>query len=221
MPERSHRVTPAVLITLGMLAPAPPLSTDLYLSAFPVMAADLDTTATGIQLSLTTFLIGAGVGQMVFGPWSDRSGRMIPLLSGLLVYVVSSVIAAIAPSVTVLIIARGLQGIGIAAGMVIGRAIVLDLQSGTDAARALNVRIATTVLAPIVAALVGRALDDLLGCRRILWVVFGLARVSLHAAVAVLREGLPREERQRRRSAREPGAWRGLLALPYVGSTLT
>lgn len=158
---------------------------------------------------------------MVFDPWSDRSGRMIPLLSGLLVYVVSSVIAAIAPSVTVLIIARGLQGIGSSAGMVIGRAIVLDRQSGTEAAQALNVMIAITGIAPIVAPLVGSALVDPLGWRGILWVVFGLALVSLLAAVAVLRESLPLEERQRRRSAREPGAWRGLLALPYVGSTLT
>ena len=100
---------------------------------------------------------------MVFGPWSGRSGRMIPLLSGLLVYVVSSVIAAIAPSVTVLIIARGLQGIGSSAGMVIGRAIVLDRQSGTEAAQALNVMIAITGIAPIVAPLVGSALVDPLG----------------------------------------------------------
>src|SRR5699024_12349834 len=107
------------------------------------------------------------------------------------------------------------------AGMVIGRAIVLDRQSGTEAARALNVMIAITGIAPIVAPLVGSALIDPLGWRGILWVVFGLALVSLLAAVAVLRESLPLAERQRRRSAREQGAWRGLLALPYVGSTLT
>lgn len=221
MPDRPQRVTPAILITLGLLAAAAPLSTDLYLSAFPTMAADLATTATGVQLSLTTFLIGAGVGQVIFGPWSDRSGRMVPLLVGLLVYVVSSVIAAIAPSVTVLIIARALQGIGSSAGMVIGRAIVLDRQSGTEAARALNVMIAITGIAPIIAPLVGSALVDPLGWRGILWVVFGLALVSLIAAVAVLRESLSVEERRRRRSERAPGAWRGLLALPFVGSTLT
>lgn len=219
MPETSSRVTPAMLITLGLLAAAAPLSTDLYLSAFPTMTADLNTTATGVQLSLTTFLVGAGLGQVLFGPWSDRAGRMRPLLVGLLVYVLASIVAATAPTVGILVAARLLQGIGGSSGMVIGRAMILDRQPGPEAARALNIMMAMTGIAPIVAPLLGSALVDPLGWRGILWVVVGVAALSLATTVGLLRETLPAPERTRRRSTRAPGAWRSLLGLSYVGST--
>ncbi|WP_210604262.1 multidrug effflux MFS transporter [Brevibacterium oceani] len=220
MPGRSTRVTPAMLITLGLLAAAAPLSTDLYLSAFPTMAQDLATSATGVQLSLTTFLVGAGAGQVLFGPWSDRAGRMRPLLVGLGVYVLASIAAAIAPSITILVLARFLQGIGGSSGMVIGRAMILDRQSGTEAARALNIMMAMTGIAPIVAPLAGSLLVDPLGWRGILWVVFGIAAISLLTTVCVLRETLPAQERERRRSDRQPGSWRSLLSRPYIGTTV-
>lgn len=219
-PVSSSTITPAVLITLGLLSAAAPLSTDLYLSAFPQMTAELHTSATGVQLSLTTFLLGAGVGQVLFGPWSDRAGRMRPLLVGLVVYVLSSLVAAVAPSIGVLIIARLLQGIGGSAGMVIGRAIILDRQSGTEAARALNVMMAMTSIAPIVAPLVGSLLVAPLGWRGILWIIFGVAALSLLCAASVLRETLPSDERQRRRQEQQPGAWRSLLSRTYIGTTI-
>lgn len=78
MPHHHRSFSPLALITLGLLAAAAPLSTDLYLSAFPQMASSLAATPVAIQLSLTTFLVGAGVGQVLFGPWSDRAGRMTP-----------------------------------------------------------------------------------------------------------------------------------------------
>lgn len=95
-PRDPGALRPAVLVTLGLLAAAAPLSTDLYLSAFPRMASDLATSATGVQLSLTAFLVGAGAGQVIFGPWSDRVGRMGPLLIGLALYVGASIAAAAA-----------------------------------------------------------------------------------------------------------------------------
>lgn len=220
MTRPSAAVTPATLITLGLLAAAAPLSTDLYLSAFPQMTSDLTTTATGVQLSLTAFLVGAGIGQVLFGPWSDRAGRMRPLLIGLVVYVASSLVAALAPSIAVLVVARLVQGIGGSAGMVVGRAVILDRQTGAEAARSLNVMMAMSGIAPIVAPLVGSMLVEPLGWRGILWIVFGVAALSLIAAASVLRESLPREERERRRLERESGAWRSLLSTGFIGATL-
>ena len=213
-------LSPAALVTLGLLAAAAPLSTDLYLAAFPTMTLDLGTTATGVQLSLTAFLVGAGLGQIVFGPWSDRVGRMLPLTTGLGVYVAASVVAATAPDVAVLVVARLVQGIGGSSGMVIGRAMVLDRLRGVGAARALNVMMAMGGIAPVVAPLLGSLLVVPLGWRGLLWIITGLAGVSLLASVLVLRESLPRAEREARRTSREGSAGRSLLARAYVGNTL-
>lgn len=220
MSKPSTSISPATLITLGLLAAAAPLSTDLYLAAFPAMTADLQTTAVGVQMSLTTFLIGAGLGQVLFGPWSDRVGRMKPLVIGLAVYVVASVAAALAPTVAVLVIARLIQGIGGSAGMVIGRAMILDRHSGVGAAKALNVMMAMTGIAPVLAPLLGALLTEPLGWRGLLWILVGLAVLALISTLAVLRESLPRDERDRRRADHQPGAWRSLLTVPYLGGVL-
>lgn len=184
------------------------------------MTVDLDTTATGVQLSLTAFLVGAGVGQVLFGPWSDRVGRMRPLVVGLVVYVLASIVAALAPSIAVLVVARLVQGIGGASGMVIGRAMVLDRQRGTAAASALNVMMAITGIAPIVAPLVGSLLLGPFGWRGIMWVIAGLAVLSLVATLLVLRETRSREDREAAETDAAGGVTRALLFRGYVGNTL-
>src|SRR3546814_5616637 len=80
---RGNPIGGIVLMTLALLTAVAPFGIDLYLPAFPAMKAELSTTATGVQLSLTAFLIGAAIGQVIFGPWSDRVGRLWPLLAGL------------------------------------------------------------------------------------------------------------------------------------------
>src|SRR3546814_16375521 len=102
------------------------------------MKAELATTATGVQLSLTAFLIGAAIGQVIFGPWSDRVGRLRPLLAGLVLFLAASVATVLTASIELLVVARLLQGIGGAAGLVIGRAIILDPARAAAAARALG-----------------------------------------------------------------------------------
>ena len=78
----SPAIPMALLLTLGLLAAVAPFATDLYLPAMPQIADDLSTTASGAQLSLTAFLIGTAVGQLFFGPWSDKAGRRVPLIIG-------------------------------------------------------------------------------------------------------------------------------------------
>src|SRR5699024_5953795 len=116
----SNTIGLATLFTLAILSAVAPFSIDLYLPAFPAMTEDLHTTATGVQLSLTAFLIGAGVGQVVFGPLSDRIGRLIPLYIGLVLFLVASIVTVFACNVEILVAARLAQGLGGASGMVIG-----------------------------------------------------------------------------------------------------
>lgn len=177
-----------LLLTLALLSAMAPFATDLYLPAFPEMVGDLSTSATGVQLSLTTFLIGAGAGQLVFGPLSDRFGRRLPLLIGTIGYVVVSVAAALAPSIEVLIALRLLQGVLGAAGMVIGRAIISDRASGPEAARAFSIMMLVGGIAPIIAPFVGSTLAEPLGWRGLLWIVAGAGLVAALAVIVIVRE---------------------------------
>ncbi|GAA3705757.1 multidrug effflux MFS transporter [Zhihengliuella alba] len=178
----------AALFTLALLAAVAPFATDLYLPAFPEMVPDLGTTNAGVQLSLTAFLVGAGLGQVLFGPLSDRFGRRVPLLAGVALYVLASAAAALAPTVTLLVVARLVQGLTGAAGMVIGRAMIADVATGQAAARALSIMMLVGGVAPVVAPVVGSVLAEPLGWRGLLWIVAALGVVALGFALAVLRE---------------------------------
>lgn len=208
----------AMLLTLALLSAVAPLAIDLYLSTFPVIMADLSTTATGVQLSLTAFLFGAGLGQLIFGPWSDRVGRRGPLLTGLVLYAGASILAVAAPSIQILVAARLLQGIGGAAGMVLARAIILDLEQGPAAARALSLMMAIGGIAPVIAPLTGSLLADTLGWRGLLTIVASLGLIALVTTLLFVRESLPRPERERLAQQRRPGSWRALISRGYLGN---
>ncbi|UQN28484.1 multidrug effflux MFS transporter [Brachybacterium kimchii] len=211
-PAPARPIGVAMLVTLAILAAVAPFGTDLYLSAFPAMTSDLATTATGVQLSLTAFLVGAGLGQVVFGPWSDRSGRMPPLLIGLVLFLGASIAAVLAVDVQMLVIARLLQGLGGAAGMVIGRAMILDRERGPAAARALNVMMMIGGVAPVIAPLSGSLLAEPLGWRGLLGIVAALGLVALVATLLCVRETLPVEARAGRRHAADGSASDGPAA---------
>ncbi|MDQ1206700.1 multidrug effflux MFS transporter [Microbacterium sp. SORGH_AS_0862] len=212
---RSAVRTP-LLLTLALLAAVAPFGTDLYLSAFPAMTIDLGTTAAGVQLSLTAFLIGAGVGQLVFGPLSDRVGRYAPLLAGLLIYVAASVAATLAPTIALLVIARFVQGLAGSAGMVIGRAIIADLAKGTEAARAMALMMLVGGIAPIVAPFAGSVLAAPLGWRGLLGIVAALGVVALPLVLLFVRETHPRGVRHAMRTDSSAPAGR-LLSRRYIG----
>ena len=185
-PERT--ITPALLVTLALLSAVAPFATDLYLAAFPTMVSDLHTTATAVQLTLTAFLLGLALGQLIFGPLSDRYGRVRPLVVGAGVCVAASAATVFAPSIDVLIGARLFQGIAGAAGMVIGRAIIADLASGKAAARAFSLMMIVGGVAPVVAPLAGGFLVAPIGWRGALAVILALSTLMLLAVLLVVRE---------------------------------
>lgn len=212
----------AMLFTLAVLASVAPFGTDLYLSAFPTMMGELGTTATGVQLSLTAFLVGAGVGQVIFGPWSDKVGRMLPLLSGLVLFLTASVVAFSAGSIELLVAARFLQGLGGSAGMVIGRAMILDRERGQAAAKALSIMMMIGGVAPVVAPLGGSLLADSIGWRGLLGIVAGLGVFALGTTCMFVRETLPRADREARVNANGGHAtsWSTLTSRGYVGNVM-
>jgi DHA1 family bicyclomycin/chloramphenicol resistance-like MFS transporter len=126
----------------------------VFAPALPLIATDFSVTAADSQYTISLYVVSLAVGQLFYGPLSDRFGRKPVLLSGLTLFVVSGVLAAVAPSLTFLIIARLLQGLGGCAGLVLARAIVQDMAAGPSGARiiaTLNIaQLAASAIAPVV-----------------------------------------------------------------------
>ena len=183
------------VVVLGLLTMFGPLSLDLYLPALPQLADDLGTSTSAAQLSITACLVGLALGQLVAGPLSDRLGRRRPLIVGLSAYLVASVACALAPSVTVLIVLRFIQGLGGAAGIVISRAIARDLYSGRALMIFFSRLLLIAGLAPVIAPILGGQLTRIMSWRGIFAVLAGFGAVLLLAGWFGLRETLPPERR--------------------------
>ncbi|MGZ8745093.1 MAG: Bcr/CflA family multidrug efflux MFS transporter [Nocardioides sp.] len=188
-----------LIIVLGSLIALGPLTIDMYLPAFPELARELDTSASAVQLTLTGMLGGLAVGQLVIGPLSDAFGRRRPLIAGLVVHALASVLCALAPSVQVLSAVRVLQGFAGAAISVVALATVRDLFSGIAVARTMSRLMLVIGLAPIVAPSIGGFILTVTDWRGIFVVLAATAVLLILVAFLGLRETLPVE---RRRSAR-------------------
>ena len=184
-----------LLIVLSVLAAAAPLSVDFYLPSFPQVLRALHTDASSVQLTLTAFLVGVGVGQVAWGPISDRFGRRTPLLIGSSVAVVAAAVAVLAPNVQVLIAARFVQALAGAAGMVMSRAVITDRTSGFNAAHSLALLQTIMAGAPIVAPVVGGLIAGHVSWRGVLAIVLGVTAVQAIGAFTSVRESLPPERR--------------------------
>jgi MFS transporter, DHA1 family, multidrug resistance protein len=176
---------------LGSLAGLPPLAIDLYLPALPSLTHGLHAAAWTGQLTLTGFVAGLAVGQLVTGALSDALGRRGPLLAGLAGYVAASALCAAAPSVWALLLLRIVQGAAGGAGVVIGRAVVRDIATGAVAARAFALMMLVTGTAPVVAPLIGGALLKVTDWRGLFVVLAALGAVQLAVVALAVPETLP------------------------------
>ena len=144
-----------LVIILGLLAGLGPLCTDLYLPALPDITSQLSTTSATTQITLTAALFGLGIGQLVFGPVSDKFGRKLPLLLSLSLFIGASIWCAMVGNIHELIIARFIQGLAGSGGAVLSRAIARDMYSGSDLTRFFALLMAVNGLAPIAAPIIG------------------------------------------------------------------
>ena len=154
-PRSLRRTGLLVTFILGGLTATPPLAMDMYLPSLPEVTTSLHAPAASVQLTLTACLAGMAVGQLLIGPMSDRWGRRRPLLAGLAVYVVATVLCGIAPSLEFLVAFRLVQGLAGSAGIVIARAVVRDLYDGVAMARFFSTLMLISGVAPIIAPLIG------------------------------------------------------------------
>ncbi|HEY2204710.1 MAG TPA: multidrug effflux MFS transporter [Pseudonocardia sp.] len=210
-----------LVLVLGALIALGPLSIDMYLPALPRITADLHTTESAIQLTLTGMLLGMGLGQLLVGPLSDAFGRRRPLLIGTGVHVVASLLCLVAPTVELLSAARVLQGLGASAGAVLALAVVRDLYTDRAAATLLSRLMLVLGVSPVLAPTIGSALLRFADWRGVFvaLAVLGLL-ITLFAALA-LPETLPAARRRPARIRDTGRTYAGLLRdRPFVGMVL-
>ncbi|WP_242145396.1 MULTISPECIES: multidrug effflux MFS transporter [unclassified Bacillus cereus group] len=184
-----------MIIVLGTLTAIGPLSIDMYLPSLPKLMGDLQTSASLAQLTLTACLLGLSVGQLFVGSISDIYGRRKPLIIALIIYVVSSLLCAVAPSIWTLVLLRFLQGASGSAGIVISRAMVRDMYAGPEMTKFFSLLMLVNGVAPILAPIIGGQLLQFTSWHGVFIVLGAISICMLISAVFVLHETLPLEER--------------------------
>ena len=186
-----QRTSRLLTLLLGFQSALPPLSIDMSLPALPAVGLALGASSDATQWTLSTFLFGFAIGQLVLGPASDRLGRRPVLVAGLTLYVLAGSAVAMASSIDALILWRLLQGFGACAGVVVSRAVVRDVFEVGEGASRQSMLSAIATLAMLLAPMVGAVLLQFLGWRAVYAVLAVMGQVLLVATFALHPETLP------------------------------
>lgn len=200
--------SPPAIVLLTALATLTAISIAIYLPAMPALAGDLGASASQAQLTVSIFLVGVGLGQLAYGPASDRFGRRPALLFGLAVYGVGSLACALAPSIGLLLAGRAVQAAGASAGMSLVRAILRDAYPRERLTGAMATITGAMAIAPALAPILGSQVLEWFGWRA----CFAVLALFAAALLATVWRLLPETNRQR-----DPHATRlGGLAKNYA-----
>lgn len=193
--ERKDNSKLFVLVFLGMLTAFGPFVTDMYLPTLPAMTGFFHTSSSHVQLGLTASMIGLAVGQLLFGPLSDKYGRRTPLIVAMLLFLLATLGCLFSETIMQFIGWRLVQGMAGAGGIVISRSVAADKYSGRELAKMLAVIGAINGVAPVAAPMAGGTMAGSLGWQGIFWTLFGIGIVLLAGSI-VFRESLPAAKRQ-------------------------
>lgn len=186
---------PPWLILMGALAAIGPLAIDMYLPSFQSIARDLQVSHGMVERTLASYLLGLALAQLAYGPLSDRYGRKLPLLGGVLLFTIASVACALTGDIHHLIAWRVVQAFGGAAGMVVPRAVIRDYLDTRESAQALSMLMLIMGVMPIIAPLLGGQAVTL-GTWRTVFYIMATAGLGLTVAVTLwMRESLKPEKR--------------------------
>lgn len=220
-PQRARKVGPALATLLMLLTVFGPISMDVYLPVLPALTTDLGATASAAQLTLTACLIGLAVGQVIAGPLSDRFGRRGPLIIGIIAFVAASVWCAVSPTIETLVLARLVQGLAGAVGIVIAQAAGRDVYEGGALIRYYGRLTVLGGLAAIVGPVIGGQLALIIDWRGIFLFLAGLGALLLIASLVIFGETLPVDQRTSGGLAQTGRDFRKLFAdRLFVGAVL-
>ena len=205
-----------VLVALGQI------TTALYIPSMPSLVEALDTDAGHVNLTLTVFLVGFAVSQLVYGPLSDRVGRRPALVGGMVLMLAASFACAFAPTVEVLIAARFVQAVGACAGPVLGRAMVRDIYGRDRAAKALAYIGMAFAVSPAIVPIIGGYLQVWFGWRASFFFLTAVGTAILAAVWMMLEETNRRRDPDALNLGTMAGNFRALLSSPiFLGHALS
>ncbi|MGQ8875105.1 multidrug effflux MFS transporter [Paenibacillus sp. TSA_86.1] len=189
--------TPRVrmVLILGTLSAFGPLSLDMYLPGLPTLAEEFGSSTSYAQLSLTACMVGLALGQLLAGPLSDVRGRRIPLIVGLVLYTIASVLCLVSPTMGSFVALRFIQGMAGAAGIVISRAVVRDVYEGPELTRFFSLLMLVNGVAPIAAPIIGGQLLTYTSWRGVFILLSLIGALALLAVIFGLGETLPAQKR--------------------------
>lgn len=203
-----------LIIFLGMLSAFGPFVTDMYLPTLPSMADIFNTTPSLVQLGLATSMLGLAVGQIFFGPLSDKYGRRPMLMSAMILFSISTIAGIYSTTIEWFNTWRFAQGLGGAGGIVLSRSISTDCYSGRDLAKILAITGAVNGIAPVSAPVIGGLVAESVGWQGIFWILFAIG-LALLAMSIVFRESLPASERQSQSVLKLMSSFPHLIKMPY------
>lgn len=184
-----------LLILLGALTAFGPLVTDMYLPSLPAMTDYFNTNSSMIQLGLTSSMIGLAIGQIFFGPLSDKYGRRPLLLVSMLLFIISTVCCVFSSDIESFIAFRLIQGIAGSGGIVISRSVATDKFSGKELTKAMAIIGAINGIAPVASPVLGGFLTDSIGWKGIFIILLILGFILLFGNLR-FKESLPSENRK-------------------------
>jgi len=182
---------------LGLLAMLMPLSIDMYLPALPVIAEQFGVPAGSAQMTLSTYILGFAVGQLLYGPMADSIGRKPVILGGTLVFAAAAVACALAQSIEQLITMRFFHGLAAAAASVVINALMRDIYPREEFSRMMSFVMLVTTIAPLLAPMIGGAVLVWFNWHAIFWILAIAALLVSAMIVFFIRETLPVEKRQK------------------------
>ncbi|GAA0309330.1 multidrug effflux MFS transporter [Psychrobacter aestuarii] len=192
---RSSELPVAWIMMLGLMVAIGPLSIDMYLPALPAMAESFDVPTAFIANSVPAYFLGLVFGQLFYGPFSDRVGRVKPLYIGMSLYVVASLVCATTNNEYILFVGRTVQALGACVGAVVTRAAIRDRLSARQTAKAFSIMILVMGLAPILAPLLGAQFLEFFSWHSIFWFLTGFGVLNLLLTKFFFKETLAPENR--------------------------
>lgn len=183
-----------ILIFLGMLSAFGPFVMDMYLPTLPAMSDYFHTTSSMVQLGLTSSMVGLAIGQLIFGPLSDKYGRQRPLIIALFLFLFSTVGCIFSQNIMQFVVLRFVQGVAGAGGVVLSRSIATDKYSARELATMLAIIGAINGIATVAAPIAGGVLAEGAGWHGIFWFLFLLGGVLLCCSFR-MQESLPAHHR--------------------------